>query len=189
MTKDKTRKELAQRLDGLSDRDVFLKSFAACEALCDTPEFQTAQSLMTYLAMPKELDTSLSILQAFKANKTVLIPRVLWSNRELEPVVIHTLNCPMEISRYGLRNPSGTEIMVAAGIDLVVVPGLGFDANGDRLGRGAGFYDRFLASHNFKGVRCGLAFEEQIVESIPVDEHDMRLDMLVTDQEVRYFKK
>jgi 5-formyltetrahydrofolate cyclo-ligase len=189
MTKDKTRIELSQLLDGLSDRDVFLKSFAACEALCATDEFQKARSLMTYLAMPKELDTSQANLQAFKLNKTVAVPRVVWDDRELEPVVIYTLNCPMDISRYGLRNPSGTEIMDVAEIDMVVVPGLGFDEYGDRLGRGAGFYDRFLASHNFNGIRCGLAFEEQIAESIPVDEHDMRLDMLVTDKKVRHFKK
>jgi len=187
MTKDKTRKELSQRLDGLSDRDVFMKSFAACEALCATDEFQKAQSLMTYLAMPKELDTSQANLQAFKLNKTVVVPRVVWDQRELEPVVIYTLNCPMEISRYGLRNPSGTELVDVARIDMVVVPGLGFDEYGDRLGRGAGFYDRFLASHDFKGIRCGLAFEDQLADSIPVDEHDMRLDMLVTDQQVRRF--
>ena len=96
---------------------------------------------------------------------------------------------PMEISRYGLRNPSGNEIMDVAQIDMVVVPGLGFDESGDRLGRGAGFYDRFLASHNFKGIRCGLAFEDQLMASVPVDEHDMRLDMLVTDQKVRRFNK
>jgi 5-formyltetrahydrofolate cyclo-ligase len=139
--------------------------------------------------MPKELDTSQVNLQAFKLNKIVAVPRVLWDERELEPVVIQTLNCPMDISRYGLRNPSGTEIMDVAQIDMVVVPGLGFDESGDRLGRGAGFYDRFLASHNFKGIRCGLAFEDQLMASVPIDEHDMRLDMLVTDQKVRRFNK
>jgi len=70
-------------------------------------------------------------------------------------------------------------------IDLVVVPGLGFSASGYRIGRGMGFYDRFLAQPEFLGVSCGLGFEEQIVEQLPVLDHDMPLSMLTTDRGIR----
>ena len=72
-------------------------------------------------------------------------------------------------------------------IDLVVVPGLGFTETGYRIGRGMGFYDRFLAQPEFIGVSCGLAFEEQIVPNLPVLDHDVPLSMLATDRGIRRF--
>ena len=70
---------------------------------------------------------------------------------------------------------------------MVIVPGLGFTVGGHRIGRGMGFYDRFLAQGDFLGVSCGLALEEQVVEEIPVLDHDIPLSMLVTDRGIRRF--
>ena len=70
-------------------------------------------------------------------------------------------------------------------IDLVVVPGLGFTEQGHRIGRGMGFYDRFLAQSEFLGVSCGLAFEEQVIPSVPMLDHDVALCMLATDRGIR----
>ena len=72
-------------------------------------------------------------------------------------------------------------------IDLVIVPGMGFTAGGLRIGRGLGFYDRFLAQSQFIGRSCGLAFESQVLSDLPVLDHDMPLSMLVTEQGVRRF--
>ena len=72
-------------------------------------------------------------------------------------------------------------------IDLVVVPGLGFTVDGHRIGRGMGFYDRFLAQPEFVGVSCGLAYEEQIVDDLPTLDHDMALSMLASARGVRRF--
>ncbi len=188
MTKSDIRQQIQQRLESLQDHQVHCKSYRACETLIKTAEFQRARTVMMYLALPKELETAQAILQSFQQNKTVAIPRVSWPERKLEPVIIYTLNCPMEIGRYGLRNPTSQETLDPSQIDLVVLPGLGFDRQGNRIGRGAGFYDRFLANHHFSGVRCGLGFSEQVVESIPVEAHDMQLDMLVTDTGVCRFR-
>jgi len=73
-------------------------------------------------------------------------------------------------------------------IDLVLVPGLAFDEFGHRLGRGRGFYDRFLAHPEFTGVACALAFEEQMTPSVPVGPLDRKVSMLITDKKVRRFK-
>ena len=72
-------------------------------------------------------------------------------------------------------------------IDLVIVPGLGFTGTGFRIGRGMGFYDRFLAQPDFVGRSCGLAFEEQLIDNLPVLDHDVPLHMLVTDRGIRRF--
>ncbi len=74
-------------------------------------------------------------------------------------------------------------------IDVVVAPALGFDRIGNRLGRGGGYYDRFFANGRLKAPRCGFAFSEQVIDSVPVMECDERVDFLVTDEEIIYFDR
>ena len=98
------------------------------------------------------------------------------------PVEISSLQTRMTTTGPGVREPvSGQPIPVNL-IDLVIVPGMGFTESGHRIGRGMGFYDRFLAQPDFIGVSCGLGFEEQIVPELPVLDHDMPLSMLCTDR-------
>ncbi|MEA3225492.1 MAG: 5-formyltetrahydrofolate cyclo-ligase, partial [Planctomycetota bacterium] len=87
----------------------------------------------------------------------------------------------------GLRNPISGVPVPFGEIDLVVTPGLGFDNKGHRLGRGGAYYDRFFANTNLKAVRCGFGFTEQILDSVPVTDHDVPVNMLVTDEQVIYF--
>jgi 5-formyltetrahydrofolate cyclo-ligase len=72
-------------------------------------------------------------------------------------------------------------------IDLVVTPALAFDREGNRLGRGGSYYDRFFANEELKAPRCGLAFAEQLVDSIPATRSDKPVDFLVTDERITYF--
>lgn len=104
------------------------------------------------------------------------------------PVEIRSLTEDLAISQMGLREPvSGIPFPISM-IDLVIVPGLAYDEYGHRLGRGRGFYDRFLAHAEFVGVACGIAFEEQVTPSVPVGPLDRQVDMLVTDEKTRSFK-
>jgi len=103
------------------------------------------------------------------------------------PVEISSLQTGLTTTGHGIREPETGKPVPISEIDLVLVPGLGFTANGFRIGRGMGFYDRFLAQPEFVGVSCGLAFEEQIVPALPVLDHDVPLSMLVTDRSVRRF--
>ena len=87
----------------------------------------------------------------------------------------------------GVREPIAGKPIPVDFIDIVIVPGLGFTRSGFRIGRGMGFYDRFLATPEFIGISCGMAFEEQIVPELPVLDHDVPLNMLVTEQSVHRF--
>lgn len=87
----------------------------------------------------------------------------------------------------GIREPVEGMPVPVSDIDLVVVPGLAFDEQGNRLGRGRGFYDRFLSHPDFHGTSCALALEDQVVPNIPIGPSDVCVDMLVTDVRVRRF--
>lgn len=144
---------------------------------------------MLFLSMSLEVDTRQLALQAWADLKRVLAPRVTWDQRRMLPIEIQSLASGVQEGYMGIREPVEGMPVPVSYIDLVVVPGLAFDDRGDRLGRGRGFYDRFLAHPDFRGVSCGLAFELQCVETLPTGPTDMPVDMLVTDEKVRRFKK
>jgi 5-formyltetrahydrofolate cyclo-ligase len=164
-------------------------SLAVCENLCELPVFQKAETVLVYLSTSHEVDTSQIALRAWDHSKRVLAPRVSWEQRRMLPVEIKSLTSDVRDGGMGLREPVEGMPVPVSEIDLVIVPGLGFDPHGNRLGRGRGFYDRFLSHRDSKGVSCGVAFESQVVESIPSGPHDIRVKMLVTDAKVRQFNR
>jgi 5-formyltetrahydrofolate cyclo-ligase len=181
------RKRLRERLAAMTESERHSKSMAACGLITSSPEFATAGVIMLYLSTAHEVDTSPLALRAWQAGKTVVVPKVSWDQKRMLPVEISSLHSDMTTSRLGVREPVGGKPVPVNLIDLVIVPGLGFTPSGFRIGRGMGFYDRFLAQRDFIGLSCGLAFDEQIVEELPVLDHDMPLSMLVTDREIRRF--
>jgi 5-formyltetrahydrofolate cyclo-ligase len=163
------------------------KSTEACNFLIHSPEFAAARVVMIYLSMSFEVDTAPLALRCWQEGKAVVAPKVSWDQKRMLPVEITTLQSGLTTTGPGVLEPIAGKPIPVDLIDLVIVPGLGFTPTGHRIGRGMGFYDRFLAQHEFMGTSCGLAFEEQIVEEIPVLDHDMPLSMLVTDRGVRRF--
>lgn len=144
---------------------------------------------MVFLSLAQEVDTSAIVLRCWQMRKRVLAPKVSWNQKRMLPVEIRSLTEDVVVSQMGIREPlSGIPFPIPL-IDLVIVPGLGFDDYGHRLGRGQGFYDRFLAHPEFKGVACGLALEEQVTTNVPDGPLDRPVHMLVTDQKVRRFEQ
>lgn len=188
MEKEQLRRELRKGLLEISPEQRSEKSRRACQNLISTPQFQNASVVMLYLSMPHEVDTSEAILSAWQLGKTVVVPKVSWQQRHMIPVQINSLETGFSTEVAGLRNPITGVPVPFEDIDLVVTPGLGFDRNGNRLGRGGSYYDRFFANPQLKAQKCGLAFAEQLVDSVPVAEHDQSIDFLVTDEKIMYFK-
>jgi len=187
MDKMELRRQVRKCLLGMTDEQRSEKSKKACRNLVSTPEFQSASVVMMYLSLPHEVGTSEAILSAWQLGKVVLVPKVSWQQRHMIPVRINSLETGFSTELSGLRNPITGVPMPLEEIDLVVTPALGFDSKGNRLGRGGSYYDRFFANAELKATRCGFAFAEQRVESIPVAEHDEPVDFLVTDEAVVYF--
>ena len=185
-SKSAIRKQLRDRLGAMSEADRHAKSLAACAMIAASPEFAAARCIMLYLSTPTEVDTAPLALRAWQHSKTIVVPKVSWDQRRMLPVEITSLRDGLTTTGP-VREPIAGTPMPVDFIDMVIVPGVGFTSTGKRIGRGMGFYDRFLAQPEFIGVSCGLAFEEQIVPTLPVLDHDVALSMLATDRGIRRF--
>lgn len=185
--KKELRNELRARLSAISCAARHERSIFACQRLIALPEFRTASSIMIFLSTAQEIDTSAIALAAWASGKRVLVPKVSYEQRRMIPVTLESLTEHIAHDAMGIREPIGGMPATVGELDLVIVPGLGFDQHGNRLGRGAGFYDRFLSHREYRAVSCALAFEDQVFPQLPHDEHDMRVHVLVTDAAVRRF--
>lgn len=184
--KAEIRKRLRETLAGMTDQDRHVKSLSACTLVAATPEFQAAKTIMIFLSTSLEVDTAPLALRAWQQGKSIVVPKVSWDSKRMVPVEIHSLaSDELHVTRHGLREPVAGQPVPVSFIDMVLVPGMGFTTSGHRIGRGMGFYDRFLAQTDFLGVSCGLCFEEQIVPYIPMLDHDIPLSMLATDRAIR----
>jgi len=189
LSKKALRTELRERLRSFDRAVMSERSTQAAERLAETPEFRRAEAVMIFLPLRDEIDARPVALRAWQSAKVVTVPLVSHAQKHMIPLVIRSLDDPMDVDAFGLRAPMSGEPYPVELIDLVVVPGLGFDLTGHRLGRGGGFYDRFLAQPGFAGDTCGLAFDEQVVDQVPAVEHDWPVDMLVTDRRVVRFEQ
>ncbi len=163
------------------------KSMSVCKRLMDMPEFEKSTIVMIYLPIPEEVDVSPVALRGWQEQKVICAPKISWDHRHMLPIEIHSLESGLVSTINGLREPDDGEPTGMESLDMVLVPALVFDRKGNRIGRGAGFYDRFLAAPEFGGVSVGIAFSEQIVDEVPVHEHDVPVDILVTDEEIVRF--
>lgn len=189
LKKKELRERLRRLLVQIEPDSLRERSQQACARLAQQPEFQRAEIVMVFLSTTHEVDTSNLVLRAWEMRKRVVAPRISWEQRRLLPTEIRSLTDNITQGPLGIRVPvSGVPIPVAD-IDLVLVPGLGFDLHGIRLGRGRGFYDRFLDHRDFRGTACGLALAEQVVDDLPAVPHDRPVHMLATDREVLRFSR
>ena len=152
-----------------------------CEEIIKLPEYEQAESIMAYLAMPKEANLDGLIEQALLDGKRVYVP-VCTSKTAMIAVRLHSLS-DVERGVLHIRIPREPyEIIDSKEIDLVLVPGAGFDTYGGRMGMGNGYYDRFLRELS-PTKYIGVAWHMQIMDSpIPMDVHDCRMPRIITEQ-------
>ncbi|MBC8325704.1 MAG: 5-formyltetrahydrofolate cyclo-ligase [Verrucomicrobia subdivision 3 bacterium] len=148
-------------------------SAAACNRLRDSKEFRSADTILIYAPLPDELDVSPLMTDEkrfcfprYQANRLYVAAQVA-SKRELIP------------GKFGILEPPSDATEILAGeIALVILPGVAFDENCRRLGRGRGFYDRWLI--DIAGHKIGVGFDHQLIDAVPCELHDVKLDSVVT---------
>lgn len=146
--------------------------FSAVERL---PEFRAARTVAVFAALSDEPATD-EVLARWASTRRVVLPRV-------EGDAMRFYACrpdALVFGAFGILEPQGERPCPAGEIDLVVCPGVAFTADGRRLGRGRGYYDRYLGDPVFRGFRVGVCYAHQLVDDLPVEPHDVRMDRVIT---------
>jgi 5-formyltetrahydrofolate cyclo-ligase len=189
--KKEARKTAQAVLSSLRKNQRESAASAACTNLKSAPYWRNARSILAYLAFGSELDADPVIQAALDEGKYVYVPRI--RDRQMSFHRVESLEEPFPKGVFGIREPLPDSpewhALSSPGPTLVLVPGLQFDMSGGRLGRGGGYYDRFLSGIRMEAEAAGevaplciaYAFREQIVESVPREEYDEFVDGLVSD--------
>lgn len=177
--KNPLRQQLLERVQKIAVPQRAQFSAQACELLRTQPIWQNAKSILFYAPLPNEMDIWTLVSEALAAGKIVALPGFDAEENSYVARRITNLETDFERGRFGVREPKQDcgEVLLNR-LDLTLVPGVGFDFRGRRLGRGKGFYDRLLAQ--ISGTTCGVGFDEQIVEAIPTEPHDVHLNCILT---------
>ncbi|MGM0844249.1 MAG: 5-formyltetrahydrofolate cyclo-ligase [Bacillota bacterium] len=183
MDKKELRKHQKALLSSI-DRPVYeQKSFLIASELYKTEEWKSSEAVAITVSNFPEVDTWQIIRKGWEEGKRVLVPKCSPKNRELN---FHQLTsfAALETVYFGLMepNPDQCNLVDKNEIDLVIVPGLAFMPTGHRLGFGGGYYDRFL--ENYHGSTLSLAFQEQLVQEVPVEPFDVSVSKIITEKAV-----
>lgn len=146
--------------------------------------YADSKNILIYHPFRNEVDTTLIIKDALKNNKNIILPRV--HNKELELYFVTDPSEQLENGAYGIMEPV-TDLCKPAKIseiDLIIVPGVSFDKNLNRLGYGGGYYDKILSRIPQKVKKIALCFDIQVVDDLPVLEHDIKMDMIITESKI-----
>ena len=174
---------MKERLAAQDPVERAARSLRIADRLFADEAFQRARTVCFYASLPAEADTSGMIDRALSDGKRVLVPRADLPGRRLDWFRIRDRAKDLEPGTMGIPEPVGALVRRArpGEAECVLVPGLGFDRRNNRLGRGAGFYDRFLAGLGPGAMKIGIGFSFQVVDALPVEDHDVRLDAVLTD--------
>lgn len=184
MDKKQLRDQVKQRLGSIDLQSLAAKSKKACQNVINSSEYRNASVIMAFLSLPYEIETAPIILDAWQQDKTVVVPKVSWQQRHMIAIEINSLETGLTEEAFGLRSPTTGDPVPLEDIDLVITPGLAFDAAGGRLGRGGGYYDTFFANKELKAVKMGFCFSEQVLPEVPMSEHDHPVDVVISDNGV-----
>jgi 5-formyltetrahydrofolate cyclo-ligase len=180
------RAEALRRLRSIEPAERAAASQRIAERLWRVPEVAAARTLLAYASLPEEVDTWPIVEEAWRRGVSVLFPRCETESRTLRLFRTTEAGIASELSAgtHGIREPDPDRCDEAAfhEVDVVLVPGLGWDRRGARLGRGAGYYDRLLADPDRRAFACGVFFAAQEFERLPTDPWDVPLDAIVTER-------
>jgi 5-formyltetrahydrofolate cyclo-ligase len=183
------RKKIQKKRDSLADLERLMGSSLIAEKFMQLDYYRNSKEILAYYPFRSEIDTTIIIRQALKQEKKVILPRV--RGKELELYYVDDLINELNPGSFDIMEPIPSKCKIASykNIDIVLVPGVGFDRNFNRLGYGGGFYDKLLEKLPVKIPRIALAFNLQIIKDIPAMAHDLKVDTIITEKEILSLKQ
>ena len=184
MLKDDLRLKIKQKRNTLSPAEVANKSRKIIAHLSTLKVFTDAQTILFYISYGNEVFTHELIKSSLSTTKTVVVPKSNTSNYTLQLYILTDWNQLSSGAYHILEpNPDHHQQIAASTLDCILVPGVAFDLQGNRLGHGKGYYDRLLCGTP-QIPHIGLAYECQLVDHIPLDDHDLPVHYLVTEDRI-----
>jgi 5-formyltetrahydrofolate cyclo-ligase len=161
------------------------KDFHIRGTIFSLPEFLSAKTILLYASFKSEVETLSLIRESLAMGKRVVLPKVNAQNHALTLYEIKDMN-ELSPGYMGILEPElpDERSAVIEDIDLAIIPGAAFDLSGNRLGYGAGYYDNLLSGRRGSIPIIALAYDEQLVDAIPAEKHDVKIHMIVTDKRV-----
>jgi len=188
LDKKSLRKEIILRRDSIPSEIREMKDRAIEKQLTRINSFQEARTILFYASFRSEVNTQKLLQQSLEDRRITVLPRVVKINDTLKLYIIKNLS-DLAPGSWGILEPLETvdrELQIAD-IDIVIAPGVAFDESCNRLGYGKGYYDKLLGARrsvSSKPLIVGLAYEEQIVPSLPCNPHDIKMDIVITDKRI-----
>lgn len=171
--KKSLRKEVRSRKRQFSTEELIEESRPLIQRVLSHPRLQCAKTILLYNSLPDEVYTHDLIKQLHDAGKTILLPVVI-SDTEME-LRLYSSSNSFETSSYGILEPTGEAFTDFSSIEFALIPGMAFDGECNRLGRGKGYYDRFLPLLT-NAYKVGICFPFQFLPDIPTEETDIKVD-------------
>jgi 5-formyltetrahydrofolate cyclo-ligase len=173
------RKQICGALQKISPAARAALSAQICARLREQPAWKNAGAVLLFAPMPVEPDIWPLLEEALAAGKIAALPRYHPANKNYVACRVQNVRSDIAMGAFGIREPAARcpEIPLSR-LDLILVPGVAFDGHGGRLGHGKGFYDRLLAGT--RGLKCGIAFDRQMVNDVPVGPSDVRMNLILT---------
>lgn len=177
-----------EALGAVPPADAARWSQELCRRLTASAPWRAARTIMAYAPLPGEPDVTDACRDAIRAGRTLTLPRIDWDGGTMIPARVNSMDAGLVARRHAVREPGPEAPAIdPATLDLVLVPGLAFDAQGQRLGRGGGYYDRFLLALAARPAplsvaTIGVAFEVQLIDRVPTRPEDVPVRMVVTER-------
>jgi 5-formyltetrahydrofolate cyclo-ligase len=171
------RKQIREALQKISPAVRMAESLDLCRRL--EPQLQSAHTILFYAPLPDELDVWLLLEKLLPAKRHCALPAFDGATQSYSARRVTNLETDIFTGKFGVSEPLSSCVEIPLNrFDLVLVPGMAFDLNGHRLGRGKGYYDQILPATS--GIKCGVAYDFQLLEKIPAELHDAKADFILT---------
>ena len=183
-TKDELRREILGKRDALGEDERVASSRSIVRRVISLAAYRRADVVMAYASIGSEIQTDPFLRAVLRDGKTLVLPRVNRATKSLDLHKVEDLARDLEAGVWGIPEPKpdpGSAVELDA-VDFALVPGVAFDARGGRLGHGAGFYDKLLGSSDEPPLLVAGAFEAQVVDELPVERHDVFMDLVATER-------
>lgn len=180
MNKKELRKELLKKRNNIKSYLKQEQDNIIYENFINSELYKNAQDIFIYVSFGSEVDTHKIINRALKDKKNVYVPKTDMNKKEMIAVKIHSLS-ELNVDSYGILAPVNVDkTLIANKFDIIVMPGVAFDKLGNRIGYGGGYYDKYIKNNIRATKKIALAYEEQIIERIESEIHDIKVDYIIS---------